>query len=64
MYINIKTISPDHPSPLQYSLRLVTITIYSLTSLSLLLLSFSLLTLLPEPPVLAPRRGLTRCVIS
>merc|ERR1712106_361278 len=41
-------------------LRYAVVQTYSLISASLLLLQFTILTLLPEPPCLSPRRGVTR----
>lgn len=40
--------------------KMVVVAVYSLTTALLLGLHFLVLSGLPEPPVLAPRRGLTR----
>ena len=54
---------PPAPAPASLpapSLRLAIVSLYALITATLLSLHILVLTALPEPPALAPRRGLTR----
>jgi len=43
-----------------WTMKMVVLSFYSVLTASLLALNFAMLSVLPEPPTLAPRRGVTR----
>ena len=51
---------PDDLRVTSWTARMVVLSVYSVLTASLLALNFAVLSLLPEPPTLAPRRGVTR----
>eukprot|EP00090_Calanus_glacialis_P014162 TRINITY_DN2285_c0_g1_i1.p1 TRINITY_DN2285_c0_g1~~TRINITY_DN2285_c0_g1_i1.p1 ORF type:complete len:139 (+),score=29.70 TRINITY_DN2285_c0_g1_i1:62-418(+) len=48
------------PCVASWTMKMLVLSFYSFLTASLLTLNFAVLSALPEPPVLAPRRGVTR----
>merc|ERR1712098_438706 len=48
------------PRVASWTMKMVVLSFYSVLTASLLTLNFALLSVLPEPPTMAPRRGVTR----